>query len=146
MNEDVLIINNKFNVVEREIERLKVKIHITKVLGFLNYMSTRLKNLSESKPYNRIYSICEKIGSDIEYWSKSGSVSQEGLDAYHKGREETLRKLRSLNKDIEHRIPTLLEGILAILNGFVVIIATVLPTVAKLIKTVALLTGIDAPK
>ena len=51
-----------------------------------------------------------------------------------------------MNKEIQHRIPTLLEGLLAVLQGFVVIIATVLPTVGKVIKVVAGLLGVDVPK
>lgn len=142
-NEDALLIAHKFGIAEREIERLASKIHLQKGAWFFRRHMFSVEDLIESEHYDKIYAICEKIGDDVIHWHQSGKLTAEGLETYQKEREGIRRKLNSLNKEIETRLPTIWENFLSIFEGFVVVVMKVLPTVAKIVKTIAAYLDVD---
>lgn len=101
-----------------------------------------IEELIDSPHHRKIYSVCEKIGDDVMQWQKTGNLSDDELDAYQAGRGRIQRKLRCVNKEIKEREPTFLEKFLSILEGFVALVAKVLPTITKIIKLARLIAGI----
>lgn len=145
-NKDSLSISHKFGLAEREIGRLSSKIHLQKGAWFFKKHIYSVEELLESEHYDKIFAICEKIGDDVVNWHRHGKLSQEGFDTYQRERDNIRRQLNLLNKEIQNRIPTGWENFLSIFEGFVVIVMKVLPTVAKIIKTVAAYLEIDVSK
>jgi hypothetical protein len=146
MNQDALIISNRFSIAEHEIERLRAKINIQHGPWVFKKHIYSIQDLQASEHFDKIYSICMKIGDDISHWHQSKKLSDDGMVTYHRKRAEIDHKLRTVNKEIEARLPTAWENILSILEDFVVLIAKALPPLGKLIKASAGALGVDIHK
>jgi hypothetical protein len=142
MNQDSLDIANKFSIVEREINRLSSKIHVQKGNWFFAKHVYTTKELLESKHFDKILAICEKIGDDVLRWCQNEKLSEEGLETYRRERGKINWKLNSLNKEIQERESTLGENLLSYYEGFIALILKILPAIESLLKIGALYLGL----
>jgi hypothetical protein len=100
----------------------------------------------ESKHFDTILAICEKIGDDVLYWCKNEKLSEEGLGTYKREREKVNGKLNSLNKEIQERETTFGENLISYFEGFVAMVLKVLPAIESLLKIGAVYLGLNLSK
>src|SRR5262245_36181261 len=113
MNYAVLF-QTKFARVHVEIDALRSEVRLQKGAWiFTRHVHTR-EALLESPRFDRIHSICKKIGDDVQRWIKQNQLPDEGINEYNKARERVGRDLRSVNKVIVERRPTHLETWLSV--------------------------------
>jgi len=117
----------KFRKVHLEIESLDTKVH--KKSGFLFFKSHvhTMKELLESPHHQKIFSITEKIGHDVESWYKAGRLSKSEEMTYYAERDSIDDELHRVNMSIEDREPTWWEIVKAPFTEFVEIVLHNLP-------------------
>jgi hypothetical protein len=146
MNQDSVDITNKFSIAAREINRLASKIHVKKGSWLFARHVYTTRELLESKHFDTILAICEKIGDDVLYWCKNEKLSEEGLGTYKREREKVNLRLNSLNKEIQERETTPGENLILYFEGFVAMVLKVLPAIESLIKFGAIYLGLNLSK
>ena len=128
------LFRQKFARVEREIEAIQDKVHLTKGAWIFTMHVHSQADLMESAHFNKVHSICEKIGDDIMLWRSRGELPDEGMTAYQKARDRIARCLRNVRDEIRDREQTGVETLLGILDTFTTAVLKLLPTVGSLLK------------
>ncbi|RLA69661.1 MAG: hypothetical protein DRG30_09955 [Epsilonproteobacteria bacterium] len=110
MNSEIRI-ESKFRKVHIELENLERKIY--RKSGFLFFKSHiyTIEELMESPHHQKIFSITEKIGDDIENWFDAGKLTPKEESTYHTERDNIDEELHRIEMVIEDREPTWWEEI-----------------------------------
>jgi hypothetical protein len=90
-----------------------------------------IEDLLESVHHKKIYSITEKLGSDVQNWYRSGKLSDGEEEIYHNVRNQIKRELDEANVEILLREPTWLEEISKVLERFIKIVMNNLPIISR---------------
>ncbi|QEY59874.1 hypothetical protein FXF61_12235 [Pseudomonas sp. C27(2019)] len=125
-----LNIKNKFRIPYECLERLSNKTSQTEGWLFKTHTYTK-EQLISSPEHHKIYSVTEKIGSDLQLWYKLGQITEEQHQEYIEERNEVEYRLKRLNESIQYRKPTLWEHIKQPLIQFVIVVMKNLPATLK---------------
>lgn len=128
------LFKQKFTRVEREIDAIRDKIHLTKGAWIFKMHLHSQLDLMQSDHFNKVHSICEKIGDDVMQWRTRGELPDVGMTAYQKARDRIARLLRKVRNEIRDRKHTGVEVFLGILDSFTTTVLNLLPTVGALLK------------
>lgn len=128
------IFDQKFALVDREIDLLRDKVFRKSGGWIFTTHRYSKEELWESAHFDRIESICEKIGDDAVRWRQQGSLPDDGIHVYQRARDRIARQLRALRRDIQNREPTAIEWLLELFEGVARTLLRVLPTAAALFR------------
>lgn len=125
-----LNIKNKFRMPYECLERLSNKTSQTEGWLFKTHTYTK-EQLISSPEHHKIYSVTEKIGSDLQLWYTLGQITEDQHQEYIEERNEVEYRLKRLNESIQYRKPTLWEHIKQPFIQFVVAVMKNLPATLK---------------
>ncbi len=125
-----LNIKNKFRIPYECLERLSNKTSQTEGWLFKTHTYTK-EQLISSPEHHKIYSVTEKIGSDLQLWYTLGQITEDQHQEYIEERNEVEYRLKRLNESIQYRKPTLWEHIKQPFIQFVVAVMKNLPATLK---------------
>ena len=125
-----LNIKNKFKIPYECLERLSNKTSQTEGWLFKTHTYTK-EQLISSPEHHKIYSVTEKIGSDLQLWYKLGQITEDQHQEYIEERNEDEYRLKRLNESIQYRKPTLWEHIKLPFSQFVIMVMKNLPETLK---------------
>lgn len=122
--------HRKFRSVHREIDQIRSKIDLKTGIIFTSHIYSQ-EELLKSDHHQKIYSICEKIGSDVDNWYNQGKLNEDEEHEYYEEREEIEDELNNINIQIQQREPTWWESAKGALNNFVAIVMKTMPDKLK---------------
>ncbi len=111
--------NRKFKPVFREIELIELQINQKKGWFIFKTHICSKKELLESQHFSKINSITEKIGDDIENWTKNNHFSFIEKKIYTESREKVDDQLHNLRKKIIKRQDTFWESFVSTFGDFI---------------------------
>jgi hypothetical protein len=122
---------SKFIKVYGEIDIIEIKT--AKKTGFLFFKSHvyTINDLLNSEHHQKINSITEKIGDDIQGWFNLGKLDKEEEESYYTERINVDEALRKINKNIAMREPTWWEEVREPFHQFVEKISDNMPDELK---------------
>ena len=129
-----LVFERKFKRIEKEIDFLRTEIGLIQGGWIFSRHDYTAQELLESRRWEKIFSISEKISDDVLNWVRRGNFTTEGQETYRRRRDRVAQKLRGVNKAIKERQPTGWEMCLAVFQDAAKIVMRILPTTANLIK------------
>ncbi|MDZ8109559.1 MAG: hypothetical protein RM338_28590 [Nostoc sp. DedQUE12a] len=125
------IIEVAFKKAFNEIDLIQTKIHQKQGFWIFEIHKYSTEELEKSEHHSKIFSITEKLGSDIYNWHNLGKLSNNDFNYYHEERGNLEDKIHSVNMEIVNRQPTWIEETLSILNKFKEVIMNNLPTLVR---------------
>ncbi|MBW4676672.1 MAG: hypothetical protein KME52_22465 [Desmonostoc geniculatum HA4340-LM1] len=125
------IIEVAFKKAFNEIDLLQAKIHQKQGFWFFEIHRYSPEDLEKSEHHHKIYSITEKLGSDVYNWHNLGKLSNNDFNYYHEERGKLEDKLHFVNMEITKRQPTWVEETLGLLNKITQAIMDNLPTLVR---------------
>jgi len=137
----------KFEKAEFAIDDLRLMIAEQRgVWIFRRHVYSR-EALLKAPQFDRVYTVCEKIGSDVLAWHAASAFPPAAGEPYRKARTRIARRLNTVRQEIRQRQATSIERFLEFFDGFVTAVVDLLPTLGKLAKmAVNVLVGYPVPK
>jgi hypothetical protein len=139
------LFRHKFDRAERAIDELSDMVSMQKGSWVFRRHVHSKADLLRAPQFERVYSIQEKIGSDVMAWVQADQFPEEAREAYRNSRERVYRRLRMVRKKITQRPAFGLEKFVDFFDGFVTTVMDLLPTVGKLVKLAVRMLAGPAP-
>jgi hypothetical protein len=127
--------SHKFVRAEQAIDELHEMTSMQKGSWIFRRHVYSRSDLFKATQFEKVYSVIQKIGSDVHAWNRQGVLTEDARLAYRKARERVSRRLRAIRNGIRHRRPIGVEKFIEFFDGFIATVVDLLPTLSTLAKT-----------